>query len=243
MTQTEEHLTGDGIQVQDDISITIRPAAAWMRNLAAVFLAACGFIGTIAASLSMFSPIYNRTKLILVAAAIFILYSIFSVLPGKLRWLTPVSLAVGTLGFFWKRNVLIVGFQFFYNHFYQQIYDTKVLYYQMDTTLEESTCTTFFLICCIVFLAAAICWFTIHRPFFPIGFIVTFFPIELGLYNGLELSLPAMALVLLYWASLLAMQLTSSAMHRNSERLAFSARETVSQRLTPCGQRWQNAAE
>lgn len=49
MTQTEEHLTGDGIQVQDDISITIRPAAAWMRNLAAVFLAACGFIGTIAA--------------------------------------------------------------------------------------------------------------------------------------------------------------------------------------------------
>ena len=69
MTQTEEHLTGDGIQVQDDISITIRPAAAWMRNLAAVFLAACGFVGTIAASLSMFSPIYNRTKLILVAAA------------------------------------------------------------------------------------------------------------------------------------------------------------------------------
>lgn len=154
MTQTEEHLTGDGIQVQDDISITIRPAAAWMRNLAAVFLAACGFIGTIAASLSMFSPIYNRTKLILVAAAIFILYSIFSVLPGKLRWLTPVSLAVGTLGFFWKRNVLIVGFQFFYNHFYQQIYDTKVLYYQMDTTLEESTCTTFFLICCIVFFSS-----------------------------------------------------------------------------------------
>ena len=84
MTQTEEHLTDDGIQVQDDISITIRPAAAWMRNLEAVFLAACGFIGTIAASLSMFSPIYNRTKLILVAAAIFILYSIFSVLPGKL---------------------------------------------------------------------------------------------------------------------------------------------------------------
>ena len=111
MTQTEEHLTGDGIQVQDDISITIRPAAAWMRNLAAVFLTACGFIGTIAASLSMFSPIYNRTKLILVAAAIFILYSVLSILPKKLRWLTPVSLAVGTLGFFWKRNVLIVGFQ------------------------------------------------------------------------------------------------------------------------------------
>ena len=101
MTQTEEHLTGDGIQVQDDISITIRPAAAWMRNLAAVFLAACGFVGTIAASLSMFSPIYNRTKLILVAAAIFILYSVLSILPKKLRWLTPVSLAVGTLGFFW----------------------------------------------------------------------------------------------------------------------------------------------
>ena len=100
MTQTEEHLTGDGIQVQDDISITIRPAAAWMRNLAAVFLAACGFIGTIAASLSMFSPIYNRTKLILIAAAIFILYSVLSILPKKLRWLTPVSLAVGTLGFF-----------------------------------------------------------------------------------------------------------------------------------------------
>ena len=92
MTQTEEHLTGDGIQVQDDISITIRPAAAWMRNLAAVFLAACGFIGTIAASLSMFSPIYNRTKLILIAAAIFILYSVLSILPKKLRWLTPVSL-------------------------------------------------------------------------------------------------------------------------------------------------------
>ena len=121
MTQTEEHLTGDGIQVQDDISITIRPAAAWMRNLAAVFLAACGFIGTIAASLSMFSPIYNRTKLILVAAVIFILYSVLSILPKKLRWLTPVSLAVGTLGFFWKRNVLIVGFQFFYNHFTKNI--------------------------------------------------------------------------------------------------------------------------
>ena len=30
MTQTEEHLTSDGIQVQDDISITIRPAAAWI---------------------------------------------------------------------------------------------------------------------------------------------------------------------------------------------------------------------
>ena len=116
MTQTEEHLTGEGIQVQDDISITIRPAAAWMRNLAAVFLAACGFVGTIAASLSMFSPVYNRTKLILVAAAIFILYSIFSVLPGKLRWLTPVSLAVGTLWFFWKRKMLITGFQFFYSY-------------------------------------------------------------------------------------------------------------------------------
>lgn len=98
MTQTEEHLTGDGIQVQDDISITIRPAAAWMRNLAAVFLAACGFIGTIAASLSMFSPIYNRTKLILIAAAIFILYSVLSILPKKLRWLTLSVLRLEHLG-------------------------------------------------------------------------------------------------------------------------------------------------
>ena len=113
MTQTEEHLTGDGIQVQDDISITIRPAAAGMRNLAAVFLAACGFVGTIAASLSMFSPIYNRTKLILVAAAIFILYSVLSILPKELRWLTPISLEVGTLEMIWKRNGLYDDFQFF----------------------------------------------------------------------------------------------------------------------------------
>ena len=83
MTQTEEHLTGDGIQVQDDISITIRPAAAWMRNLAAVFLAVCGFIGTIAASLSMFSPIYNQTYRY-IAAAIFIVASLTDMLDGKI---------------------------------------------------------------------------------------------------------------------------------------------------------------
>lgn len=220
MTQTEEHLTS-GIQVQDDISITIRPATAWMRNLASVFLAACGFIGTIAVSLSMFSPTYQRSRLILSAGFLFLLYSVFSILPKKFRWLTPVSLAVGTLGFFWKRNLLITGFQCFYNHFYQQIYETNIVYYRMDSTIDEEAVTTFFLTCCMVFLAAAICWFTIHRPFFPIGFLVTFFPIELGLYNGLELSLPAMALVLLYWAALLAMQLTSFRYAQEQREVGF----------------------
>ena len=42
-----------------------------------------------------------------------------------------------------------------------------------------------------------------------------------GLYNGLELSLPAMALVLLYWASLLAMQLTSFRYAQEQREIGF----------------------
>lgn len=207
-TQSQSSLDS-GIVIQDDISITIRPASAITRNLILCLIAAMGFIGTIAASLSMFTPVYDRKQFFLAATVAFFGYSFLSMLPKRWRWLTPVSLAAVTCFFFWKRNFLIAGFQFFYNHLYQNIYHTEVLYYRMDVQWNEAQCTTFFLSGCVVLLACLVCWFTIHHPFFPIGFLITFLPIELGLYNGLEMSLPAIAMVLLYWTALMAMQLTA----------------------------------
>lgn len=198
-----------GILIQDDISITIRPASAITRNLILCLIAAMGFIGTLFASLSMFTPVYDRKQFFFVAMTAFFGYGFLSMLPKRLRWLTPVSLAIATCFFFWKRNFLIVGFQFFYNHLYQNIYHTEVLYYRIDAHWNEAQCTAFFLSGCVILLACLVCWFTIHHPFFPIGFLITFLPIELGLYNGLEMSLPAIAMVLLYWTALVAMHLTS----------------------------------
>ena len=213
--------SNSSIVVQDDISITIRPASAITRNLILFLIAAMGLIGTIYASLSMFTPVYDRKKFLFAATIAFLGYSFLSMLPKRLRWLTPVSLAVATIFFFWKRRFLIAGFQFFYNHLYQNIYHTEVVYYRIDAQWNEAQCTTFFLTGCVVFLICLVCWFTIHRPFFPIGFLVTFLPIELGLYNGLEMSLPAMAMVLLYWTALIAMQLTAMRYSQEQRDVGF----------------------
>lgn len=210
-----------GILVQDDIAVTIRPATPFYRRGILFAIALFGYLGTILAFFSMFTPVYNKKLLIFAGAIAFLAYSAMSMLPKKFRWLPPLSIAAFAGICFVKRNLIFTGFQFFYNHLYQNIYDTEVLYYRMDTALDETTCTTFFLIVCLVFLSCLICWFTIHHPFFLIGFLITFLPIELGLYNGLEMTLLSAAFLLIYWTALLVMQLTTLRYTQSQQEIGF----------------------
>ena len=93
----------------------------------------------------------------------------------------------------WQRRTgkyisISLGFKFIYNIIYSTSFHTEIKYYKLlDKAMERDAVTTLFVFY-MWLLAIVIYFFTICRPNPILPLLVTFPAIEIGLYNGIEIS-------------------------------------------------------
>ncbi|MBQ8824694.1 MAG: hypothetical protein IJZ64_05610 [Ruminococcus sp.] len=211
--------------IHDNIAVTVRSSPSWKRNIILTILALIGYIGTITTTLSMFKPVYNGFTLFVTSAFSFILLCILVQLPGKHARISFLFLVAEAIFIFLFKYQILSGFKFFYNHFYCSIHNTDTLYYKSDLIYDEAFATTYFLIAFISLFAFLICWFTLKKPHFILGFLITFMPIEIGLYNGVEMNLFSIMLVIIYWTCILTVHLADSNHGKNQKSFGFLRKE------------------
>lgn len=178
-----------GIRVCDSIVMSVKNRNINLRRLESLIIAVVGYISTIMVFFTMFDFNYNKTPVIISAVIFSIVYILLSNLGKNALWLIIAS--IGVVGaIFWKMmNSITLGYKFVYNTIYKASYLTEINYYKfLDSTIEAESVTTFFIFG-IWFLAIIIYVFTIYHPH-PLPPLITAFPIlEIGLYNGIDVSI------------------------------------------------------
>lgn len=193
--------------VDSTITISTRHTTHSIRTPLLLLLAAVGCICMLIACLSMVQPVYRAAPFWGVTVLAIGLTGVLSLLPYQLHLLGWLPL-LGTLGAAWhKREELILGGKYFYNAYYCAVHHTETQYFEMESSQPEEMAVTWLLCCCSAALCSLICRSLMRRPNFPIYFILTFIPLEFGLYEGLEMNLPAMITVVVTWFGVLAIHL------------------------------------
>ncbi|MBQ8513870.1 MAG: transglutaminase domain-containing protein [Ruminococcus sp.] len=193
--------------VDSTITISTRHATHSIRTPLLLLLAAAGCICMLISCLSMVQPVYSAVPFWSVTVLAIGLTSALSLLPYQLHllgWL-PVLCSLGTA--WYKREELILGGQYFYNAYYCAVHHTETQYFEMESSQPEEIAVTWLLCCCSALLCSLICRSLMRRPNFLVYFILTFIPLEFGLYEGLEMNLPAMLTVVVTWFAVLAIHL------------------------------------
>ncbi len=178
-----------GIRVCDSIVMSVKNRNINLRRIEAFIIAVVGYISTIMVFLTMFDFNYNKTPVIISAVIFSVVYILLSNLGKNALWLIIASIG-GVGAIFWKMmNSITLGYKFVYNTIYKASYHTEINYYKfLDSTIEAESITTFFIFGIWV-LAIIIYVFTIYHPN-PLPPLLTAFPIlEIGLYNGIDVSI------------------------------------------------------
>lgn len=194
-----------GVEICDSIVMSVKKKRIDLRKPAAVLIAVIGFTSVIMSFLSMFEFRYYSSVLFTSAVIISLFYIITSVIAKRALWLYSASVIVFAVSAFRKIKDISLGFKFVYNVIYSTSFHTNIKYYKLlEHSLERDSITTLFFFY-IWLLAIVVYFFTICRPNPIIPLLITFPVIEIGLYNGIELSVFWGILVIAYWLSLLAM--------------------------------------
>ncbi len=187
--KTKKIHNNSGIKVCDSIVMSVKKKKRNFRWFESLIIALSGYIATIMLFLTMFDFTYSKNPLIISAVIFSVIYIGLSSL--KKHGLIPIVLSLVMIGaVFWKKlDLIAMGYKFVYNVVYKASYHTEINYYKfLEDKLESQSVTTFFIFGAWV-LAVVIYVFTVHHPH-PLPNLITCFPIlEIGLYNGIEVSI------------------------------------------------------
>lgn len=128
-------------------------------------------------------------------------------LPGRLKLLIlPASILYETI-FVRQRELFINGFKSIYNVMAQRLRITGegIMYYRIDADVDQTLASTSFFIFAGFIYMLVITYAVYCRPHFIAGLLVSFAPVEIGLYFGLKPSYPAFIAVAAYWAATVAL--------------------------------------
>ena len=193
----------NGIAICDSIVMSVKTRKHDLRRIESVIIAVIGFAAPIMAFFSMFEFDFEPAPLV-AASILFSLFYIGVSLSGKKglwAYFGSVMLFIA-LG---ARNIddISLGFKFAYNTIYKVSLNTKIEYYKfLRYGAEEEKLTVFFVFAAWL-LAIIIYFFTIAKPNIIMPLIATFPLIEVGLYNGVEISVFYAVLVIGYWLAML----------------------------------------
>ncbi|MCM1528894.1 MAG: transglutaminase domain-containing protein [Alistipes sp.] len=179
----------NGIAVCDSIVMSVKNRRPNLRKVESCLIAVIGYISTIMVFLTMFRFRYNEAALLFSGILFSVVYILLSLsrraaLPGII-----VSLLLGggiALKFLDSASL---GYKYVFNVIYKASYHTDIEYYKfLKRGLESDSVTAFFIVCAWL-LAVIVYVFTIyrHQPLLPI--VVSFLILEIGFYNGLEVSI------------------------------------------------------
>ena len=195
----------NGISICDSIIMSVKKKRPNFRAIEAVFIAICGFVATIMSFFSMFEFNYNRPAVIFAAILFSAVYITLSLMGKRGIWIAAGSSFIAVIACFRYIEKLAIGFKFVYNRIYSASYHTNISYYKnLKPDIEINSVTAFFILY-IWALALILYIFTIYRPNSIPPLIVSFPVLEVGLYNGMKVSVFWGMMLVAYWFALFAM--------------------------------------
>ncbi len=195
----------NGIEICDSIVMSVKKKRADLRKPAAVLIAIIGFTSVIMSFLRMFDFRFYDSVIFTSAVIISLFYIALSVIANRALWVYGASVIIFAASAYKKIEQISLGFKYVYNIIYSTSFHTDIKYYKLlDRALERDSVTTLFFFY-IWLLAIVIYFFTICRPNPILPLLISFPVIEIGLYNGIEISVFWGVLTVAYWLALLAM--------------------------------------
>lgn len=200
----------NGINICDSIVMSVKKKRANIRQFEAVFIAVIGYVATIMSFITMFDVKFSHTALIISGVIFSVLYILLSVAGKKAMWIVAATAVVGIVILYKLSDTISLGYKYVYNVIYRTSMHKEIDYYKLlSPELEQSSITVFFIFLAWL-LAIVIYVFTIYRPEIIPPLLVTFPVLEIGLYNGIEISVLWGMLTVAYWFALFAMAVTDS---------------------------------
>lgn len=195
----------NGIAICDSIIMSVKRKRPNFRTIEAVLIAICGFTATIMCFFSMFDFNYNRPAVVFSAILFSAVYITLSLMGKRGIWIAAGSAFIAMFACYRYIEKLALGFKFVYNRIYSAAYHTDISYYKFLKPDLESGATTAFFILYIWALALVLYIFTIYRPNSIPPLLVSFPVLEIGLYNGMKVSVFWGMLLVGYWFALFSM--------------------------------------
>lgn len=194
-----------GIKVADNISLTLPKRKFIPEFIPLIFIALCGCIGIIYSFITMFQIQFSHKSLNFFILFFFALFSITFILPKKFMFsLIPIFL-IYELFLYRKWDSFSKGFMLVYNQVYKVIWPGSRDYFKIKISLfDVESATATFIGFSVFILIALICYVTIVKPNFFLGFLFTFPLIEIGLYYGKSPALFPIFMIVIYWTALMS---------------------------------------
>ncbi len=215
-----------GITITDNISLKFPKRRALSDSIMLIIIALMGCIGVINSFSTMFQIDISTSTLNFYTISSFILFSVIFILPKKFMIsLVPILLIYQFLIYIkWKNYEN--GFQLITNQVYSVLFPKRSDYFRIDTDLINVPADTkLFLAFTVFLLCGLICYFTIVRPNFTLGFLFTFPFLELGLYHGKSPSLLPAFILLIYWTALLSASQSGHCQNYGRSKMGFTRYE------------------
>lgn len=200
----------NGIEICDSMVMSVKKKNINFRKVQAVGIAIAGFVSAVMSFLTMFDFRYDSTAVLVFAVIFSVLYISLSCGGRRSAWAVAGSLAVMIAVSYNFLEDIATGFKFVCNIIYKDTFHTEINYYKfLNPEYEESSVTILFIFA-IWLISAVVYFFTIYHPNPILPLIVTFAPIEAGLYNGIEISVFWGMITVAYWIGLLSMSITDA---------------------------------
>lgn len=194
-------------RIDPTVTIAAKHKVLSLRIPLLMLLAVTGSICTFAVTVSMIQPDYKPAVFWFVTAATVISGCILSNLKGPLKYTCFIPPAAGILLGILRRDEVILGAKLFYNSYYSEAHNTDIQYFILENIMAADTSVTWFMCCVSIVISGLIAVFLVRKTYFVIYFLLTFVPVEFGLYEGLPMNMPAMLILVASWIGVLAIQL------------------------------------
>ena len=195
----------NGISISDSIVMSVKRKNANYRKPFSALIAVIGFTSVLMSFFGMFPFRFNGKTVAMAAIGFSIFYLILSLIGNKALWVYGGSIAAFLFYTYKKSSLISMGFKFVYNIIYKTSYHSEINYYKTVIKSAEVRSVTALFVFYVWLLAIVLYFFTICRPNPVLPLMVTFPLLELGMYNGIEVSVFWGMLCIAYWLSLLAM--------------------------------------
>lgn len=195
--------------VSPAIVVTTKHKTVSVRPIFLIFIALTGCICTFTACFSMIDLEYRRALFWTVTIFSVLLTSILSLLPNNLHFTGYIPIFSGALAALLKLDKVILGAKIIYNYYYFAVHNTETQFFEFENELSQNTDLSWFLCCVSVILCGLISRAIIRKTYFIPYFLLTFIPIEFGLYEGLNMNIPSILILVATWFCVLSLQLAS----------------------------------
>ena len=195
----------NGIVIRDSIIMSVKKKRRNFRIVEAVIIAVCGYAAAIFSFFSMFDIYYNKAQVCFSAILFSAVYITLALMGKRGIKIAAGSIFIAMFAAYRHIEKLALGFKYIYNRIYSLAYHTEISYYKFLKPEFEADSATAFIILYLWGLALTIYIFTIYRPNSIPPLIVSFPVLEIGLYNGMEVSVFWGMLLVGYWLAIFAM--------------------------------------